>query len=414
MPSSQTITSFYSFSALTTIRSGEVNTNFSAFRGHLIPVDPNTATAAATMTYDLGSIDHMWRGNYAQYGIMYANTSGSVPTVPTTTAYGLYFKNDGNLYKRNSSGTETQVDQAATTITSSYEISNLTIATSAASSALTIAIKTQSGSDASSGDPIKVAMRSATLTSGVYNQRSITGALSMTLSSGSTLGQTSGQAARVYVYLIDNAGTLEVAVSQTLYRENGVVSTTAEGGAGGADSGFTMYSTTARSNVPYRLVGFIDNTQSTAGTWASAGTMIQVGSYAALSADRPVARYTVSGAQTPGANQPIDHASKIFDSHNYVTTGSAWKFRPAISGIYKVKVFGSTFSGTPLYTAYKNGASGPGLTVSTVAQASVSGDALIPLLGGEYVDVRLDQNLTTGGNTAYNYIDISYEGPYAI
>lgn len=113
MPSSATITSFYNFTALTVIRSAQVNTNFDTFRGHLLPVDPSTATAATTMTYDLGSIDHMWRGAFNQYGIMYANTAGSAPTVPTSTAYALYFKSDGNLYKKNSSGTETQIDQAA-------------------------------------------------------------------------------------------------------------------------------------------------------------------------------------------------------------------------------------------------------------------------------------------------------------
>lgn len=112
MPSTATITSFYNFTALTVIRSAQVNTNFDTFRGHIIPVDPSTATSATTMTYDLGSIDHMWRGQFNQYGIMYGNTAGSVPTVPTSTAYALYFKNDGNLYKKDSSGTETAFSAA--------------------------------------------------------------------------------------------------------------------------------------------------------------------------------------------------------------------------------------------------------------------------------------------------------------
>lgn len=287
MPSSATITAFYNFSALTTIRSAQVNANFDVFRGHLISVDPNTLTAAATMTYDLGSYNKMWRGTYNQYGIYYANTSGSVPTPSTSTSYALYFKNDGSLYKKDSLGAETNLDPAASG-SSAYEITNLSIAATVGSSALTIYVRTGSGGTPSAGDIVKVGFRDATVTSGTYNQRQITSALSMTISSGSTLGQLSGFKARLFVYLIDNAGTPELAISQRCYTENQLISTTAEGGAGGADSASTIYSTTSRTNVPFRLIGYMDNTQTTAGTWASAPSKIAVGTYNSLMGDAVV------------------------------------------------------------------------------------------------------------------------------
>jgi len=87
MPSTNTITSFYSFTPGGYIYSAEVNNNFSNFRGHILPIDPNTATAAATMTYDLGSNDYMWRSNYVGYSVMYGNTAGSIPANPTATNY---------------------------------------------------------------------------------------------------------------------------------------------------------------------------------------------------------------------------------------------------------------------------------------------------------------------------------------
>lgn len=64
MPSTATITAFYSFSANTKARANYVNTNFSNFRGHIIAIDPNTATAATTETYDLGSTEYRWRTGY--------------------------------------------------------------------------------------------------------------------------------------------------------------------------------------------------------------------------------------------------------------------------------------------------------------------------------------------------------------
>lgn len=83
MPSSATITAFYSFTPTTAnspsyIRSAEVNNNFSAFRGHFIPIDPNTATAATTRTYDLGSDDYRWRRVYGKVWENIASTTGSM------------------------------------------------------------------------------------------------------------------------------------------------------------------------------------------------------------------------------------------------------------------------------------------------------------------------------------------------
>ncbi len=158
----------------------------------------------------------------------------------------------------------------------STDITNLTLEASVAASALTIAVKTQAGGNASSTDPISVAMRSSTLTSGLYTNRSITSSLSLVISSGSTLGQVSAQPSRIYVYLIDNAGTLELAASHTYYTEDALVTTVAEGGAGAADSAASIYSTTLRSSVPVRCIGYILNTQATAGTWASTATQIQL------------------------------------------------------------------------------------------------------------------------------------------
>jgi hypothetical protein len=105
----------------------------------------------------------------------------------------------------------------------------------------------------------------------------VTSALSITVSSGSTLGTVSAQPQYVYVYALDNAGTVELAVSgQRIFDEGSLQTTTAEGGAGNADSGNVLYSTTARSNVPIRFIGRVLSTQSTAGTWATTPSEVTV------------------------------------------------------------------------------------------------------------------------------------------
>ena len=78
---------------------------------------------------------------------------------------------------------------------------------------------------------------------------------------------------------INNAGTIELAAVNisggNQLDETNLISTTAEGGSGAADSANVIYSTTARSNVAYRVIGFIDITEATAGTWATAPSTIQ-------------------------------------------------------------------------------------------------------------------------------------------
>lgn len=157
-----------------------------------------------------------------------------------------------------------------------YDLKNIGLNATVGSSALTINVLTANLATASTTDPILVSFRSSSVGSSSVNLRAITGSLSMVVSSGSTLGQTSGQPSYIWVYLIDNSGTLELAVSHSKYTEDALVSTTAEGGAGAADSATAIYSTTARSNVPLRLVGYLLNTQTTAGTWASTPTKYQI------------------------------------------------------------------------------------------------------------------------------------------
>lgn len=128
-------------------------------------------------------------------------------------------------------------------------------------------------------NPTSLDFRSSTLGSGTVNTRNVANAISVTVSSGSTLGTINATASRIVVLAIDNAGTVELAVVNIAggnqLDETNLISTTAEGGAGAADSNNVIYSTTARTSVPYRVVGFIDSTQTTAGTWATAPSTIQ-------------------------------------------------------------------------------------------------------------------------------------------
>ncbi len=140
---------------------------------------------------------------------------------------------------------------------------------SVGSSALTIGLKTPAGADGTSAAPVSMPFRSATLTSGAVVVRKLTAAATLVVSNGSTLGTSSGVDAWLYIYALDNSGTIELAISGSYYGDHFIGSTTAEGGAGAADSDSTIYSTTSRSSVAMRLLAAVRSNQTTAGTWAA-------------------------------------------------------------------------------------------------------------------------------------------------
>jgi hypothetical protein len=156
-------------------------------------------------------------------------------------------------------------------------LSNLGLDFSVAANAMTINVKTRALAVPTAADPVLCSMRNVTAATGDSNLRALTAATAFVLSSGSTFGHTSAVEGRLYLYLIDNVGTLELAVSSKFFGVMGLVSTTAEGGAGLADSATVMYSTVARANVPFRLIAMTRDTQTVAGTWTAVPTMVNVG-----------------------------------------------------------------------------------------------------------------------------------------
>ncbi|MFN3075955.1 MAG: hypothetical protein ABT940_03555, partial [Alphaproteobacteria bacterium] len=161
-------------------------------------------------------------------------------------------------------------------------INKYSLAASVSGNALTIALKDYAGNDASASTPITFKFRSATATTPTYTIGSVTGALSTVVSSGSTLGTVSAVPNRLHVGVLLTGSTVELCywhakttTGIVSYRDDELITTTAEGGAGAADSAGVMYSTTARSGVPWVYLGYIESTQGTAGTWATNPSKIQ-------------------------------------------------------------------------------------------------------------------------------------------
>ena len=204
------------------------------------------------------------------------------------------------------------------------------ITASAASSALTITLS-----------PTVLDFRSATIGSGTVTTVSNSTSISVVVPSTATLGTVNAVQSRLVVLAINNAGTMELAVTNisggSNLSETGVISTTLIAAA--SNSATLYYSTTARTSVAYRVVGYVESTQATAGTWATAPSTIQGYGGCALDA-----------MSSLGYGQTWQSVTRTMGTTYYNTTGKPITLNYVVvtntSGIYlQVTISGVTVIG---------------------------------------------------------------------
>jgi hypothetical protein len=180
----------------------------------------------------------------------------------------------GNVIAPTQAAGDNSTKVATTAFVASAAPQLLPISASVAASALTI-----------SASALSLDFRSATLGSGTVT-RVIGTPASLAVPSTATLGTISATQSRLVVLALNNAGTIELAVVNIAggndLTETGLISTTAISAAATASN--VVYSNTARTSVAYRVIGYVESTQATAGTWATAPSTIQGYGGQALSA----------------------------------------------------------------------------------------------------------------------------------
>src|SRR6266852_4964562 len=158
---------------------------------------------------------------------------------------------------------------------------NLQINASVAASALTIALKDRNGNDPSATSPIIVGVRDADSTKGDPAALAVGVPLSLTVPSGATLGTVNGQANRIWLGLFNNAGTPVLGVYNSLSGSNilawdETTPTTGTAISAGSTLAQTWYTASGVTTKPFRILGYIESTQPTAGAWTVAPSKLQL------------------------------------------------------------------------------------------------------------------------------------------
>ena len=137
-----------------------------------------------------------------------------------------------------------------------------TISATMGSSAMTIAATAQ-----------WLDFRNATLGNGVPSTINAAPA-NLVIPATATLGTTNAVLGRQYILEMNNGGVAELAIiGSTPPSETTLLTTTTIAAA--SNSATTAYSTTGRTSLPFRVIGYVESTQAIAGTWVTAVSQIQ-------------------------------------------------------------------------------------------------------------------------------------------
>jgi hypothetical protein len=274
--------------------------------------------------------------------------NGKVPAYKSTVTYSIndFVVSSGVFYK---SLANANVGNALTDVTKWVPVSresncstvadNYSIVASIASNALTISLKTQAGTDPTALDFATIAFRNTAAGSGSFTLSTIKSALSMSISSGSTLGFASATSRYLYIYGVLDGTTSELMASARRFHSesgnNGLVTTTAEGGIGGADSGLAGYSVSSHSSVPFRLLCRKKFSLTTAGLWDELPDSIELPPFE----DEPFMTDYNRATTVLSVNSAsrIVFSTKTTDTHNAYNVSNGQVTVPE-TGIYNIDV----------------------------------------------------------------------------
>jgi hypothetical protein len=160
---------------------------------------------------------------------------------------------------------------------------NLGIAVSESSHALTVSLTAANGSAPTSTNPVLVPFRSTTLTTGTPTVDTLNSSLSLTVASGNTMGCVSNVACRIWIYAIDNGGSVALGLmvcstSTQIFSCGDELPYNVPSGTSGGSSAGTLYGSAgpALSGAAVRIIGYLEATETTAGSWDTMPSKLQL------------------------------------------------------------------------------------------------------------------------------------------
>jgi len=232
--------------------------------------------------------------------------------------------------------------------TSPKTLQNIGLAVNAAASALTVDIKQEDGSTTPTGTTF-IAFRSATVNSGAYNVRAISSDIDITIPSTATLGCDGGLDCYIWVYAIDNAGTIELCVATTYLEDSELQTSTAIDTS--SDVLGTLYCDSLFISLPIRLIGRLQYDTAPNGTYAAIpdDVALPTDDFSLSLRGKTIvfdAAKTTTQAIANNTLTKVDWSGVNIDTESYFDFTTNDRFTPGIPGFYQITLTITYFTTT--------------------------------------------------------------------
>lgn len=243
-------------------------------------------------------------------------------------------------------------------------LQNTALSTSVAASALTINLLGKNGSNPSGSNAVIIGFRSATLATGTYSTISQQAALNIVIPSGATLGLQSNMNQGIFLYAIDDAGTMDLGVAGSYISD--ATTQTCTQISSGSTSSTVIYSGSAHSGaMSVTFIGRLVVNETTIGTWSAAATEIDVGWVPVLTTTQWSAN-AANVVHSLGEYTMTISSATIVQGDTYTNNGQTFLVTTASGTVTSMGTIGS---GAPAASGTLTRASGTGpatLTFSAV------------------------------------------------
>ena len=273
------------------------------------PTGGNMTSGWYTKFYNIGT------GAVTVTGTSSATINGAASVVLNTNdTIEIYSQNTNNYYGDYTPGSG---------IISTFGIDNLSLNASVASNILTVSVRDAAGNFPSASSSFRISFRNATMGTGSLVIDTVSSSLSIATVVGASLGSSSSTAFRLWVVAFENSGSVVLAlynasiggsnpqiypISEFMGQSSTLI------GSGSIFAG-TFYATSALTNRPIRILGFVEYNSTgltTAGTYSRVPDTVQVFGPGIYKPGESIQHY-----QTTGTN------GTITASTSFVTTGIA-------------------------------------------------------------------------------------------
>lgn len=268
-----------------------------------------------------------------------------------------------------------------------------------AGNALPITIQTVAALTPSISDAVSFIFKTQSGSSSVVKAVS---SLTISIPSATTIGTISALQSPIFVYAINNAGTVELAVSLKYFGPFGNKTTVAV--SGGATS-TVMYSTTARTSVDYICIGVLYSTQTTAGTWVTSPSSIEIYPF---QLKQYAFRSTLASNQTTSAATftKVQLSTEVFDADTCYDSVTNFRFVCREPGKYLFSGAVASNSGAASGTYIRVNNSTVAATGSASSLGGAGASIVLDLIPNDYVELFFYTALADAvyGNSAYSFL----------